>query len=57
MLPALAWTYVGLRVLHSAIQLNGNRVRWRFNAFAASTAVLLAIWALTAAELAAQGTR
>ncbi len=57
LLPVLAWAYVALRVLHSAIQLNGNRVRWRFNAFAASTAVLLAIWVVTAVQLAGPGPR
>lgn len=50
--PALAWAYVALRALHSAIHLGGNRVRWRFYAFAASTAVLLAIWMVIAVELA-----
>lgn len=48
----LAWAYVALRALHSAIQLGGNRVRWRFYAFAASAAVLLAIWVVVAFELA-----
>jgi len=52
-LLGLAWAYVALRVLHSAIQLTHNRVRPRFNAFAASAAVLLAIWVMTAAQIAA----
>jgi hypothetical protein len=57
-LPAtLAWCYVALRVLHSAIHLRSNRVRWRFNAFALSTAVLVALWMVAAAEIAGRGHR
>ncbi len=52
LLLGLAWAYVALRALHSAIQLTHNRVRQRFNAFAASAAVLLAIWILAAVQVA-----
>lgn len=55
LLVGLAWAYVALRALHSAIQLGGNRVRWRFYAFAASTATLLAIWLMVVLELALPG--
>jgi len=41
---ALAWTYVGLRVAHSAIHLTYNRVRHRLIAFAASNVVLIMLW-------------
>lgn len=41
---ALAWTYVGLRVAHSAIHLSYNRVRHRLVAFAASNVVLVMFW-------------
>jgi hypothetical protein len=41
---ALAWTYVGLRVAHSAIHLSYNRVRHRLVAFAASNVVLVMLW-------------
>ena len=50
-LPALAWAYVGARLAHSAIQLGANRVRWRFMAFAASAALLLALWCTVAVAL------
>ncbi len=57
-LPAmLAWCYVALRVLHSAIHLRSIRVRWRFNAFATSTAVLLALWMVAAVQIASRGYR
>ena len=39
----LAWAYVGLRVLHSLIQITANIIRYRFLAFAASTLVLLVL--------------
>jgi hypothetical protein len=41
---ALAWIYVALRLLHSAIHLTYNNVRHRFFPFAASNVLLLAIW-------------
>ena len=40
----LAWTYVGLRLAHSAIHLSYNRVRHRLIAFAASNVVLIMLW-------------
>jgi hypothetical protein len=39
----LAWTYVGLRVLHSLIQATANVVRWRFLVFTLASLVLLAL--------------
>jgi hypothetical protein len=41
---AMAWAYVALRLLHSAIHLTYNNVRHRLIAFALSTLVLLAMW-------------
>jgi len=41
---ALAWTYVGLRIAHSAIHLTYNRVRHRLAVFAASNVVLVMFW-------------
>ncbi len=41
---AFAWTFVGLRIIHSAIQCTYNRVMHRFCAFAASALTLLALW-------------
>ena len=39
----LAWTYVGLRVVHSLVQALRNNVPVRFQLFAASSLVLLAL--------------
>lgn len=40
----LAWLYVGLRALHSAVHLTYNNVMHRLAAFAASNFVLAALW-------------
>lgn len=40
----LAWLYVGLRIVHSMIHLTYNNVFHRLAAFAASNAVLVALW-------------
>ena len=48
---ALAWAYVVLRALHSAIHLSYNRVVHRLLAYAASTACVFAMWALLGAAL------
>ena len=40
----LAWLYVGLRLVHSAIHVTYNRVRHRLIAFAASNVVLVMLW-------------
>ena len=42
----LAWSYVTLRILHSAIQLTYNRVMHRLIPFALSNVALLAYWVL-----------
>jgi hypothetical protein len=39
----LAWSYVGLRVLHTLIQCTVNNVTMRFSVFALSTLVLMAM--------------
>jgi len=41
---ALAWAYVGLRAVHSAIHLTYNQVRHRLLAYAASNVVLVMLW-------------
>lgn len=51
---ALAWLYVALRVLHSAIHLTYNNVMHRLTAFAASNGALLALWAITALHIASK---
>ncbi len=42
----LAWSYVGLRLLHSAIHLTFNNVLYRFRVFILSWLVLIAMWVL-----------
>lgn len=42
----IAWAYVALRVVHSAIHLTYNNVMHRLTAFAISNFVLMAYWAL-----------
>jgi hypothetical protein len=51
LLVTLAWSYVALRFLHSAIHLGLNKVLWRFRVFAASWLVLLAFWVALAVGL------
>jgi hypothetical protein len=48
---ALAWTYVGLRVVHSFIHVTYNRVIHRFAAYLASTVCLFLMWGLFAYSL------
>lgn len=50
----LAWTYVALRVLHSAIHLTYNKVLHRTLVFAASSVVLVALWVLAGLALFTQ---
>ena len=42
---AIAWTYVALRIVHSAIQLTYNKVMHRLIPFALSNVVLTVYWA------------
>ena len=39
----LAWIYVGLRIIHSLVQVTSNRVLVRFVLFALSSVVLMAL--------------
>lgn len=48
----LAWLYVGLRAIHSAIHLSYNNVFHRLSAFAASCAILAALWVRWAGAIA-----
>ena len=43
-LPLAAWVFVGLRVVHSAIQCSYNRVTHRFVVFVAGFVLLAAMW-------------
>jgi hypothetical protein len=45
LLVVLGWAYFALRVVHTAIHVNMNKVMWRFRAFFASWIVLAAYWA------------
>lgn len=46
----LAWTYVALRVIHSAIHISYNRVLHRFGVFVVSSVVLIALFAVVAMQ-------
>jgi hypothetical protein len=39
-----AWAYVGLRAVHSLIQVSYNRVVHRFLVYVASTLLLFGLW-------------
>ena len=41
---SLAWAYVALRLLHTAIHLAYNRILYRFTPFALSCLVLAVLW-------------
>jgi hypothetical protein len=41
---ALAWAYVAARIVHTAIHLGPNRLRWRIRAYFASWLMLVAMW-------------
>ena len=47
----LAWTFVALRMLHSAIQCTYNKVMHRFYVYAAGGLVLWVLWAYLAVGL------
>ena len=48
---AVAWLYVALRVIHSAIHLSYNKVIHRLIAFASSNFALTTLWSLAALKL------
>jgi hypothetical protein len=52
----IAWAYVALRVVHSAIHLTYNHVLHRLAAFALSNFALVFLWLLAAAHLGASPT-
>jgi hypothetical protein len=52
LLLTLAWGYVALRLVHTAIHLGSNKVLWRFRVFALSWLVLLAFWVTLGVQLA-----
>lgn len=48
---ALAWTYVALRAVHSAIHVTYNKVIHRLALFAVSNFVLMALWVVFAVNV------
>ena len=52
----LAWIYVGLRVIHSLVQVTANKVVVRFVLFALSSVVLIALIASAAMVVFGSGT-
>ncbi len=50
---AIAWIFVALRIVHSAIHLTYNRIPHRGAAFAASNIAAVALWVVLAIHLAA----
>lgn len=51
---ALAWGFVALRIVHSAIHCTYNKVMHRFYAYIAGWAALVALWSVLAAGLLAR---
>jgi hypothetical protein len=51
----VAWAYVALRVVHSAIHLSYNHVFHRFMAFALSNVVLAVLWVLAGTQVLGHG--
>ncbi len=51
---ALAWVFVALRIVHSAIQVTCNRVLQRFFAYVAGAIALWLLWAYVAVGLFAR---
>lgn len=54
LLVILAWTYVGLRYLHSLIHCTYNKVMHRFQVYFLSCLVLLLMWLRLAAYILSQ---
>lgn len=54
-LVSLAWGYVALRVVHTAVHIGYNQVRYRSAVFVTSYFVLLGFWVVLGRALLAQG--
>jgi len=50
-LVALAWTFVGARIVHSLIHTGSNRVLHRFYAFISNVVIMEAMWIVFAAKV------
>jgi hypothetical protein len=55
MLVVLAWAFAALRLWHAYIHTTHNNVRQRFFVYAASSIVLMAMWAYFAVQIAVAG--
>jgi hypothetical protein len=51
----LAWLFVLTRILHAAIHIGPNKVRWRSPAFALGFAIVFVMWIKLALHVAASG--
>lgn len=56
LLLGMAWLFVVLRAVHSAIQITYNKVLQRFKVYVAGTLVLYAMWLIVAVDFAFGGT-
>lgn len=55
LMVVLAWAFVVTRILHAAIHIGPNKVRWRAPAFAAGALILLVMWVKLFLHVAARG--
>ncbi len=55
LMVTLAWGYVAMRVVHTAIHLGPNKLRWRIRAYFASWLLLAALWVTLLVGLAGGG--
>ncbi len=51
----LAWVFVASRVLHAAIHIGPNKVRWRTPAYVVGLLIVAAMWAWLAVHVATAG--
>jgi hypothetical protein len=51
----LAWLFVLTRIVHAAIHIGPNKVRWRSPAFALGFAIVFVMWIKLALHVAASG--
>jgi hypothetical protein len=53
---ALAWAFVATRVVHAAIHIGPNKVRWRWPAFSLGFLIVTAMWAMLFLHVAMRAT-
>jgi hypothetical protein len=54
-MQVLAWLFVASRILHAAIQVGPNKLRWRTPAFALGYLILAIMWVKLALHVATAG--